>query len=241
MGIDLLRIAGFDDAPQIHDADAVADVADDVQIVRDEQIRKPQLILKAHQQIQHLRLNGNIQRGNRLIRNDETRARDQGAGDGDALTLTAGELMRIAVELLGRNADRAGNPQHALVQLILRELEVRNQRLLQQLANGHARIQRGIRILKDQLHVAAFLAHGFRVERAEVFTLEVDFAFRRLNQAQNGSAGCGFAAAGFADQAERFFFVNRQGDILDGADIADRFTNDAALDGEIGFQMLDIE
>ncbi len=33
-----------------------ADVADDVQIVRDKQIRKPQLILKAHQQIQHLRL-----------------------------------------------------------------------------------------------------------------------------------------------------------------------------------------
>jgi hypothetical protein len=32
------NLAGFDDPAEIHDDDAVADVADDVEVVRDEQV-----------------------------------------------------------------------------------------------------------------------------------------------------------------------------------------------------------
>jgi hypothetical protein len=49
-----------------------------------------------------LRLDGYIQSGRRLVRNQEIRLVGQSHGDHDAVPLSAGELMRIGAEpLLG--------------------------------------------------------------------------------------------------------------------------------------------
>ena len=63
------------------------------------------LTLKPLKQVDHLRLNGDIQRGNRLIADDEARLRRQRAGDADALALAAGKLVRIARHVLAAQAD----------------------------------------------------------------------------------------------------------------------------------------
>ena len=60
-----------------------------------------QHILQLAQQIQYLRLDGNIQRGYRLIADYQRRVKHDRAGNTDSLTLSAGELVRIAVVVFG--------------------------------------------------------------------------------------------------------------------------------------------
>src|SRR6266851_1895488 len=55
----------LDDRAEIHDRDCVGNVAHDLQVVRYEKIGDAQFLLQIHQQIQHLRLNRNVERGYR--------------------------------------------------------------------------------------------------------------------------------------------------------------------------------
>ena len=58
------------------------------------------------EQFQHLRLHRDIQRRDRLVRDQHVGIERQGAGDGDALALAAGELVRIARDGIGRQIDQ---------------------------------------------------------------------------------------------------------------------------------------
>ena len=95
----------FDDAAEIHHGDAVADVLDHRQIVRDEKISEPQFALQIHHQIEHLRLDRDVERGHRLVADDQLRLQRERARDTDALALAAGELVRIIVHLRLAQAD----------------------------------------------------------------------------------------------------------------------------------------
>ena len=77
---------------------------DDRQIVRNEQVGQAALGLQVVEQVEHLRADGHVQRGNRLVGDDELRLHDQRAGNADALTLTAGELVREPAGELGQQA-----------------------------------------------------------------------------------------------------------------------------------------
>src|SRR6185295_15430884 len=68
---DIGRLALLDDAAKIHDRDAVADMFDDAQIMRDEYIREPELCLQIHQKIQDLRLDRNVERRYGLVEYQE--------------------------------------------------------------------------------------------------------------------------------------------------------------------------
>jgi hypothetical protein len=69
--------------------------------------------------------------------------------------------------------------------------------------------------LKDDLHVAAKAAHFPMVCRAEVVTLEVDTAGRRLNQTQHQPAQGALARTRFANQTKSFAGLDIQRDIVD--------------------------
>ena len=57
------------------------------------------------EQVQHLGLDGDIQRGDRLVADDELWLSGEGASDRYPLSLPAGELVRVAVEMHGIQAD----------------------------------------------------------------------------------------------------------------------------------------
>jgi hypothetical protein len=67
-------------------------------------IDRPWVRRSVLQQRQDLRLNGDVQGGGRLVRNQQARAVDDGHGDEDALALAAGELVRV----IARAAFRLG-------------------------------------------------------------------------------------------------------------------------------------
>lgn len=81
---------------EIHDHDTVAHEADDVEVVRDEEVGQAKIPLEIEQQVQHLRLHRLVECGHGLVENDETRFQCQGTGNVDALPLTAGKLVWIA-------------------------------------------------------------------------------------------------------------------------------------------------
>ena len=79
----------FGDLTEIHHRDTVGDVADHRKVMADEQIGQAKLFLQILQQIDHLRLDRHIQCRNWFITHDETRIEGKGAGNADALTLSA--------------------------------------------------------------------------------------------------------------------------------------------------------
>ena len=63
------------------------------------------LFLQIAQEVDHLPLHRPVEGRSRLVENDDLRLQDDRAGDRDALALSAGEFMRIAVARGGVEAD----------------------------------------------------------------------------------------------------------------------------------------
>ena len=67
--------------------------------MRDEDIGEVVLLLQLVEEVEHLRLHRHVEGGHGLVADDEPRVDGQGAGDGDALPLSARELVRVTVEM----------------------------------------------------------------------------------------------------------------------------------------------
>jgi hypothetical protein len=96
-----------------HD-DLIADMLDHGQVMADEQIGQAQLALQVLHEIEHLGLHRDIERTDRLVGHDQAGAGYQSAGNGDALALAAGELVRIFVGVLRAQTDLVKHAQHLL-------------------------------------------------------------------------------------------------------------------------------
>ena len=88
-------------------------------------------------------------------------------GDADALALAARELVRVAPAVLGQEPDLPEQLLHAGVAAPPAPGEpVDGERLADDLAHGHARVQRAVGVLEDHLDPAAHRAERRRRERA---------------------------------------------------------------------------
>ena len=102
---DLGDRALLDDLALRHDADAVGDLAHDAEVVGDEQHRHAEPRLHLGEQLQDLRLHGDVERRGRLVGDEQVGLVGERHGDHDALALAAGELVRIGAEAAPRVAD----------------------------------------------------------------------------------------------------------------------------------------
>src|SRR5450759_3423532 len=162
LGVRVLRVViehhairDLDDLAEVHDGHAVGGVLDHRQVVGDEDVRQFELVLKVFEQVDDLRPNGHVEGAHRLVADDELRVERQGAGDADALALPARELVRVALGVLGAEPDGLEQLEDALLALGLGADVVDMERLADDVAHAHARVQRGVRVLEDDLHVAA--------------------------------------------------------------------------------------
>ena len=85
----------FDDHAMLHHHDAVGDLGDDAEIMGDEQDRGLLALLQLADQLQDLRLRGDVERGGRLVGDQEPRIERQRHRDHGALALAARQLVRI--------------------------------------------------------------------------------------------------------------------------------------------------
>ena len=93
---DRLGVAGLDDAAPVHDERAVGDAPHHREVVRDEQHPGAGLEAQGTHQGGDAGLGRGVEGRDRLVGDEHPGPRRQRAGDGDALLLPAGELVRVA-------------------------------------------------------------------------------------------------------------------------------------------------
>src|SRR5690606_16387091 len=106
--------AELDDAALAHHRDAVREVPHQHQVVRDEQVGELHPLLQASEQVDDLHPYRYVERGDRLVADDDIRLRCERTRDHDALPLSARELMRKARQRLRGEADLAEQLDRAL-------------------------------------------------------------------------------------------------------------------------------
>src|SRR5688500_15136777 len=238
----LLRACRLDDVAGVHDLYAVRHAGDHAHRVSNHDYAGVALTLKSAHQVQDLRLNCDVERGRRLIGDDELRVAAQRHRDHDALAHAAGELMRVLVQplLRIRNADQFEEIDRPCSGLILVHAEVKLNRFAQLAGDGEDRIEGGHRVLEDHRDLfAADLAHVVVGHLQDVATLEQDLAGRDLarrarNQAHDREPGHAFTAPGLADDAEGLARHDIERDVVNCLD-------NAVLGHELGPQITHFE
>ena len=147
--------------------------------------------------------------------------------------------MRIAPHVIGLKADRLKQFDHPVGECPPRRRELMDrQRLADDCADRHARIERGERVLEDDLHVAAERSERPGVELGDVAALEPDFARRRFDQPQDAAPGRRLTRAGLAHQPERLALGDVEADTVDRMHGLGLAGEEAAADLEVLGQVL---
>lgn len=223
----------FNDAPSVHDGDAMGDLGDHTEVVSNKQEGQFHFAAELVEQFEDLFLNGDIESGGGLVGDEQFGIGGESHGNHDALAKSAGKLMRQLPGAdigLGNGGSFEGSV-NATLQVRTRDMRfVGANSFLNLRANAHDGIQRGHRLLKNHGDLAA--ADGapvvFFVEFGQIFWRafgcgEQSFAgdaSAGRKQAHEGERKHGLAATGFADEAERFAGSDAQGEVVDGTDPA---------------------
>ena len=229
--VDVVLVPDLDHATEVHHGHAVGDVPHDREIVGDEDVGQAQLVLQLFHQVDHLRLDRHVQGRDRLVADEDLRVQRDASGDADALTLTAGELVRVAVDVLRVETHELEELLHPRPPLVLRhDVGVDLQGLGDDLADGAPRVERGVGVLEDDLDVPSQATHVRPRLLEHVDAVELDGALGRLLEPHEESPERGLATPRLADDTERLAATQLEVDAVDRADVPDGTPQDAALD-----------
>src|SRR5262249_27125059 len=156
-----------------------------------------------------------------------------------ALALAAGKLVRIALQHFACEANGFEQRTNFLDLLVLVSDTMDDQRFADDLTHRHARIERGIGILKDHLNVATEPEQLVARRMSNLFSFEKDFAFGGILQTHHSPAQGRLAATRFADEPQRLAFRDGKIDPVNGTHIADLGAEDTATNWVVFFQSLD--
>src|SRR6516225_1716518 len=191
--------AGFDDAAALHDRDARAEIADDRHRMRNEEVGQAELALELLEEVDDLSADADVEGGDRFVGDDEFGAEGEGAGDADALALSAAEFVREAAGGGLVHANGVEEFGDTLAADIAAQAFVDDKRLGDDVFDSQSRVERAEGILKNDLQVAAEPAELGVSGGEQVVTVEVDAAGGGLDEAQDEAAEGAFARTGFAD------------------------------------------
>ena len=116
-------------------------MADNRDVVGDEEHREVESLLEVQQQIENLGLDGDIERGDRFVGDEKAWLGGQGTGDGDPLTLSAAEGMGKAALVLRSQPDHLQQFADAVIDSSPFGHLMKHKRLADDVADVHARVQ----------------------------------------------------------------------------------------------------
>ena len=115
------------------------------------------------------------------------------------------------------------------------------QRLGDDVAYPHARVERRVRVLEDDLHVAPQALHLGAPRHHHVQAVEHDSSGGRLGEPQDHASGGRLAAAALPYQTEGLALFDGERDVVDGVHLAGRTTHNAAADREVLLEVANLE
>ena len=150
------RPALLDHHALFHHRDSIGKTPHQVQVMRDEEERHAALRAQVLQKLQDLQPDRDIQRGGRLIGDQQLRAARERHRDHRALALPARELVRIALRAaLGvLDADPLERRHRLRPRLVAAQRRVQLERFDDLVADREDRVQRRHRLLEDHRDVA---------------------------------------------------------------------------------------
>ena len=151
---DLERVARFHELAVAQDVHSLGEVPDHGEIVGDEDDREP-AAAEAVEEVEKLRLRALVDRGGRLVGDEDGRPCGKGAGDARPLALTAGQLAGLLAGVVGADAHSREELQRPRASLGRRGLVVESAGLGNGRQRRHPRVETAVRILKHHLHFAA--------------------------------------------------------------------------------------
>ena len=231
----------FHDLAQVHHGDLVAEVLHHAEVVRDEEVGQAELLLQRAQQVEDLRLDGDIERRDRLVADHQLGLGRERPRDADTLALPAGELVGEQVHLVGAQADLLEERAAAFAALVFRSDVHALHRFSHDGAGPHPRVERGIGVLKDHLHLVARAAQRLALQRGEGLAGEADLARREFDQPHDRERRGGLARAGFADDAEGAAARDREAHAVDRAHRLRRGKHRLLAQREVHLQVVDFE
>jgi hypothetical protein len=231
----------LDRLARVHHQHVVGDLGDHPEIMGDHDDRRAELPLQVADQVEDLGLHGDVERGGRLVGDQQLGVAGQGHRDHGPLPHAAGELVRVVVDPSGRlrNADPAEQVDRVRPGLLLVDVVVEPVGLDDLRADPVVGVHRRQRVLEDHRHLAAPQpAHEVRGGRHEFVTVEPDLAGDAgpgaLVQAHDGQARHALAGAGLADDAQGAAPLEREAQAVDRP-------HQAVVGREVHLQVVDLE
>gem|GEM_PF-1962577 len=151
-GEDLVERASLDDLPAQQHRDPVGVVRHDAHVVGDEQHGEIALPGEPREELEDLLLHGHVERGGRLVGDEDPRLGGQRQRDRDALLLAPGQLVRVRAQPQLRlgDLDEPEQRERLLPPHGARQSPVGAQGLAELPADGAHRVERALRLLEDE-------------------------------------------------------------------------------------------
>ena len=175
---DLLSRTIFHDLAVIHNDDAVRNIADSLNIVRNKNHRETQLRLEVSEQVQDLRANRNVQCGSRLISNDCRWVQRKRACNCNTLTLTTRELTRKGAKCGMWKSYQTDKLINTGFSLRLCAYLMHEQWIHELVFNNHTRVKSSCWVLEDNRDNAANLLSKLWSTLGNIHSLEVHMTRR---------------------------------------------------------------
>ena len=163
----LSRVPCSTTRPKIHHHHFIGDVFHHGKIVADEEIGEVVLLLEVGEEIEDLRLNGNIKGRYRFIEDENFRIEHESPGNGNALALAAGKHVGVAVVMFRPETHACHHGAGFFLALGFWRLGIHQQGLLENGADFLARVERAVGILKNDLHFGTQGPQGFPALRRQ--------------------------------------------------------------------------
>jgi hypothetical protein len=213
----------LDDLPGIHDDDAVAHLRDNTEIVGDEEHRHAQLRRQPPDQREDLRLDGDVECGGWLVRDEQTRRTGNPHADYGALAHTAAELVWIILgaPLSRWDADAGQNVNSSLPQGAPTPWEVQSHGFTQLLPYPEHGVQGGNWVLKDHGDLFPSDVRQLRLAKLQqipppIEDFSSDAAWWAADQPQDGLRRQRLTGSRLPDQSQDLAPLNGETDVIDG-------------------------
>ena len=193
---DFGSLAPFDNPSLLHHQHLVRDRPGDRQVVRDEQEGDAEPLVQLGEQVEDLGADRDVERRDGLVGHHQPWPRDDGARDRQALALTAGEFVRVFLQVGRKQADLVqGVFGHGAAFGFVRLPVEQVYGFSHQPFSILARVEGAVGVLEDNLQVAACSVQRSLVAAGDALAHEGHAAGCRLVECQDDAGEGGFSAA----------------------------------------------